>query len=177
MSDDIVERLRATGCDAEPFTAEHRHCKCRLANEAANEIERLRERVAKLEDRLEITHVWNGKGARVAVPPEKRDTIPDGIDCRDETIRLLENRIQRLTSDGALDRKDYLEARVGSLEEDAERHDERISSARAQAFEEAAKIANEFGPLPHGALPVDPFECARHASTSIAAAIREHAKK
>lgn len=42
MSDDIVERLRATGCDFEPFTAEHRHCKCRLANEAADEIERLR---------------------------------------------------------------------------------------------------------------------------------------
>lgn len=46
---DIVERLRATGCDIEPFTAAHKHCQCRLANEAADEIERLRKRVDELE--------------------------------------------------------------------------------------------------------------------------------
>lgn len=37
----IVEQLRATGCDFEPFTPEHAHCKCRVANKAADEIERL----------------------------------------------------------------------------------------------------------------------------------------
>jgi hypothetical protein len=42
MSADIVEILRATECDREPFTPAHVLCSCRLANDAANEIERLR---------------------------------------------------------------------------------------------------------------------------------------
>lgn len=39
---DIAERLRETGCDREPFTPGHGECKCRLANAAADEIDRLR---------------------------------------------------------------------------------------------------------------------------------------
>lgn len=39
---DIVERLREVGCDREPFTPDHARCVCRLTNEAAGEIERLR---------------------------------------------------------------------------------------------------------------------------------------
>ena len=39
---DIVERLQDVHCDREPFTAEHAKCICRLTNEAAKEIERLR---------------------------------------------------------------------------------------------------------------------------------------
>jgi len=47
---DIVERLRGTGCDREPFTPEHKHCKCRIANEAANEIELLRGLLKRADD-------------------------------------------------------------------------------------------------------------------------------
>jgi hypothetical protein len=36
-----VERLRRTACDYEPFTHEHAKCRCRLANSAADEIEKL----------------------------------------------------------------------------------------------------------------------------------------
>lgn len=50
---------------------------------------------------------------------------------------------------------------------------EMTAAARSAALEEAAKVAAEFGSLPHGALPVEPFECAQHASESIAAAIRK----
>ena len=39
---DLVDRLRRSGCDFEPFTPGHKHCKCHLAHEAADEIERLR---------------------------------------------------------------------------------------------------------------------------------------
>ena len=39
---DLLERLRAIGCDREPFTPAHKDCICRLTNEAANEIELLK---------------------------------------------------------------------------------------------------------------------------------------
>lgn len=39
---DLIDRLRETRCDREPFTPEHAQCICRLANEAADEIEGLR---------------------------------------------------------------------------------------------------------------------------------------
>lgn len=39
----IVEKLRDTPCNREPFTPSHADCQCRLANQAADEIERLRE--------------------------------------------------------------------------------------------------------------------------------------
>jgi hypothetical protein len=38
----LIDRLRDTGCDREPFTPSHSGCRCRLANEAADEIEHLR---------------------------------------------------------------------------------------------------------------------------------------
>lgn len=47
---DIVVRLRNTGCDREPFTPEHKHCKCRIANEAANEIDLLRGLLRRADD-------------------------------------------------------------------------------------------------------------------------------
>lgn len=47
---DIVDRLRATPCDREPFSPEHADCRCRLANDAANEIERLRELIEDIAD-------------------------------------------------------------------------------------------------------------------------------
>ena len=37
----LLERLRDVGCDREPFTPAHAKCICRLANAAADEIERL----------------------------------------------------------------------------------------------------------------------------------------
>lgn len=37
----LVDRLRDVRCNEVAFTREHAKCICRLANEAANEIERL----------------------------------------------------------------------------------------------------------------------------------------
>lgn len=40
--DTLLDRLREVRCDREPFSPEHKDCICRLANEAADEIELLR---------------------------------------------------------------------------------------------------------------------------------------
>ncbi len=55
--------------------------------------------VERLEARLEVDHVYtlvDGEMVREEVPPEKRGEYPDGIDCRDETIKLLEEDRERL---------------------------------------------------------------------------------
>jgi hypothetical protein len=57
--------------------------------------------VTKLQERLEMTHAWrtvDGKMQRVAV---ELGSIPDGIECRDETIRLQDRRIEELQADAA----------------------------------------------------------------------------
>jgi hypothetical protein len=79
---DIVERIKGRLNDA-PMPTE------RLLDECAAEIERLRER-------LEMTHAWqfiDGQETRIEVEP---GSIPDGIECRDETIRLQDREIERL---------------------------------------------------------------------------------
>lgn len=47
---DIVEGLRATPCDREPFTSGHADCICRTANTAADEINRLRDLIDEIAD-------------------------------------------------------------------------------------------------------------------------------
>lgn len=57
-----------------------------LVREGWTEVERLRER-------LELTHAYqviDGEMVKVPAP----DGMPDGIECRDETIKLLEARAQ-----------------------------------------------------------------------------------
>lgn len=71
-----------------------------VAQEA--EIAALRAKVERYEARLEIDHCYvmvdgNPELERRDVPPEERETWPDGITCRDETIRLLEEQIAALT--------------------------------------------------------------------------------
>lgn len=43
MPKSLMDRLRDTPCDRRPFTPDHAHCICRLANAAADEIDDLRE--------------------------------------------------------------------------------------------------------------------------------------
>lgn len=65
-----------------------------LLPEALDEIERLRQRVDALEQRLEITHVWIN-GQRIERNPRLPFSL-DGIANRDETIKQLEENISRL---------------------------------------------------------------------------------
>lgn len=56
--------------------------------------EELEARIAKLEARLEIDHAFRSTNEhpepqRYEIPPEERDNFPDGIECRDETIKIL----------------------------------------------------------------------------------------
>lgn len=76
------------------------HSACLCCEHAAEEIERLTSRVQHLEDRLEITHAWQCTAddtelKRIEIPPEERDSFPDGITCRDATIKLLEEQNER----------------------------------------------------------------------------------
>lgn len=48
--------------------------------------------IRRLQDRLEMRHAWCN-GERLEVEP---GSIPDGIDCRDETIRLQDKHIAEL---------------------------------------------------------------------------------
>lgn len=45
---DVTNRLREVGCDRQPFTPEHAKCICRLVNEAADDIDELREALRDL---------------------------------------------------------------------------------------------------------------------------------
>jgi hypothetical protein len=54
---DIVERLQDARCDREPFTPEHAKCICRLTNEAAAEIERLREALGAIAGNNDLSAV------------------------------------------------------------------------------------------------------------------------
>ena len=48
MSTPLQDRLQEVRCDREPFTPDHAGCICRLTNEAAVEIERLRQQLGEL---------------------------------------------------------------------------------------------------------------------------------
>lgn len=66
------------------------------------ELESLRERVWELEARLEIDHRFvlkRGKMVRETIPAAERDSFPDGITCRDETIKLQDEELARLRAD------------------------------------------------------------------------------
>ncbi|EJL36574.1 hypothetical protein PMI01_00949 [Caulobacter sp. AP07] len=54
------------------------------------------EEIERLNERLENNHMFDVHGGRIAVPP---GSIPDGIECRDDTIRLQGNRISALTEE------------------------------------------------------------------------------
>lgn len=65
------------------------------------EIATLRAEIQRCHERLEITHVFQAKNEtsgieRVEVPYLERVTMPDGIQCRDATIELLEQNVAAL---------------------------------------------------------------------------------
>jgi hypothetical protein len=73
-------------------------CPTCVSRELREEITRLRALLSAYEARLEIDHAWrlvDGKLTRFEIPPEDRPNWPDGITCRDETIKLLEEQLGR----------------------------------------------------------------------------------
>jgi hypothetical protein len=101
LLEDAAEEIDALGkaLDLVENTSVERLVKIR---EQDAEIERLRGRIAGLEDRLEIDHVWvpdpdnENKLIRKEVPPEEREDFPcDGIDSRNETIKLQDALIKK----------------------------------------------------------------------------------
>lgn len=71
----------------------------RMCQQAADRIDEVEARVAKLDARLEIDHCYrevNGDMVRVELKPEERGRFPDGITCRDATIKLQREHIAEL---------------------------------------------------------------------------------
>jgi len=66
---DIIDRLRAVSCDREAFTADHAKCQCRLANAAADEIEKLRGVICSA---LDCLHHDDFSGARKTLDGSRR---------------------------------------------------------------------------------------------------------
>jgi hypothetical protein len=57
-----------------------------------------RTEISRCHKRLEIDHYYRLKGrrmVRVEIPYEDRLKYPDGISCRDETIKILERALDR----------------------------------------------------------------------------------
>lgn len=108
---DIVERLRSLGKNLRGYDED-----TDAVEKAAYEITKLRVRIEELEARLEVDHVYklgvDDRLVRVEVPPGERDSYPDGVSCRDDTIRILENNCERLRA-----RIAELEAGLRSLEQ------------------------------------------------------------
>lgn len=87
----VVERL----ADLNPHSTLQEHNETCV--EAANLISTLKEENERLRSRLEMDRAWQAgpDGELVEVPAP--EGMPDGIECRDETIRLLEQSVERLT--------------------------------------------------------------------------------
>jgi hypothetical protein len=98
------------------------------------DLKEARDRVAKLEARLEIDHVWVSQGdgpmERVEIPPEQRDQQIDGIECRDETIKLARDQIEELAK----------EARDRAIDECAKVADAILSDPKSSGREIAKAI-------------------------------------
>ncbi len=115
-TDDIVERLTGYENNARHLASQQPVGAMRdqllrdgdLFGSAAAEITRLLSelaskaaRVEKLEERLEITScgvLENGEIVTRAIPPDARDSFPDGISARDATIELLDEEIKKLSA-------------------------------------------------------------------------------
>lgn len=89
--------------DAAGINSPHNACQFRTdCRKAEAEIARLRER-------LEVTYAYDLSGKRIDV---LAGSIPDGIACRDETIKMQDAKIARLREDAARkykQAKEYIE--------------------------------------------------------------------
>jgi hypothetical protein len=92
----------------------------------------------RLYARLEMVEAYDGEGNRLSVAPY---SIPDGIEARDATIRLLDDRVKALTAraEAAEAERDRLAAQIAFYEQLTEtrngevRHlTERVQAAEAE---------------------------------------------
>lgn len=60
-----------------------------------DEVKQLTDEIDRLKERLEITHEYNADGKKVRAGED----IPDGITCRDETIRIQDEAIDTLRAE------------------------------------------------------------------------------
>lgn len=98
MTDDqeLAKRLRNyAACEVKVSIGEHED----ICSQAADAIERLSVQCRRYEARLEIDFIWRvtnvetGEMIKVEIPIEERAMQIDGIECRDETIKLQDTAI------------------------------------------------------------------------------------
>lgn len=105
--------------------------------EAERQIRELGEQVRGYRERLEIVHVTNGRGERIPFPAG----APDGISCRNETIRGLDNLVTELRSE-----LDQTRNTIGVLECEKQTLDLRVRELSAELEEVKNKLWLAGGP-------------------------------
>lgn len=111
--------------------------------EAADEIEKLR-------SRLEIDFIYDGEGNKVKAP----NGTPDGIECRNETIKLQDEAIEKLRTETWNLGENLSEAEIENQKLRAENKESTtlvfdMSAERGEliAENEALKAASEWRPI------------------------------
>lgn len=169
---DIVERLRSRD-HAEPIDpkAIYRTRSVQLFEEAADEIVRLREELAKSKKQAGMDHDWANRAANelvdvrdqvAAVKTENErlhtrleddrvwtvdvisgertlervvpGSLADGIECRDDTIRLLEDRFERQSAE-LMEAKEAWKAAHELFAEDVVQFNAQYRTLKARALE------------------------------------------
>lgn len=103
----------------------------------------LRAEIDRCHERLEIKRMHRmdlatGETTPVDVPLQERASLPDGIDCRDETIRLLRDNIETLRNNNA-----QLLAQLRELAQDGEP----VHGSTTEPENAACQPAGVSGPL------------------------------
>ena len=123
------------------------HVKAGELREAADALDAAQAEIVRLQDRLEMRHAWriiDGQKVRVEVEP---GSIPDGIDCRNETIKLQDEHCLRLGEEIAALRleADAAGSRITGLEAMLADAQAEVGRLRALADERFAEIKRAQG--------------------------------
>ena len=68
------------------------------AGASAEDARSMADELARLRERLEMAHAWRMIDGEMTKVPVEPGSIPDGIECRDETIRLQDELIAKLSN-------------------------------------------------------------------------------
>jgi len=102
---ELEERLKEQKQLTEHAEASEEYARAEWTKDLAR-LADLEAKLRKAEERLEIDHEYvpnnyTGELERVEVPAQERSKYPDGITCRDATIKLQDERIEQLKREKA----------------------------------------------------------------------------
>ena len=133
---DLVYAEGAAGRDADTMAGDAQ----RVLSEITAAVQSQAAEIERCHKRLEIDRVYVGTEddtfAEQLVPMHERPSMPDGIECRDSTISLLEADIERLTRE-----RDELSHLMSEVDAGNRIVDQRAEAAQS-ALSEALEVVN-----------------------------------